>query len=187
MPTRLFAHRQDTYTRTARALHWLMVPLFLGMLVLGFYMADLDLSPTKLQLYSWHKWVGISLLLLALLRLGWRLGHPAPPLPFSMPAWQRQAAHILHILLYVLMLAIPLSGWLMSSAKGFQTVWWGMLPLPDLVGKDKELGEILEEVHESLNAGLIFLLVLHLAAALKHQLVDRDGVMERMLPARNRL
>jgi cytochrome b561 len=99
-----------------------------------------------------------------------------------MPAWQRTAAHALHLLLYVLMLAIPLSGWLMSSAKGFQTVWFGILPLPDLVGKDKDLGELLEAVHMSLNFGFAALVAAHVGAALKHHLVDRDDVLVRMLP-----
>jgi cytochrome b561 len=92
----------------------------------------------------------------------------------------------MHHLLYVLMVAIPLSGWLMSSAKGFQTVYFGVLPLPDLLGKDKELGELLQTVHEILNLSLAALVVAHVGAALKHHLVDRDDVLSRMLPFRKR-
>lgn len=175
-----------SYTTTARLLHWLMAVLILGMLGLGFYMADLKLSPAKLQLYSWHKWIGISLLLLAVARIAWRLAHPAPPLPESLPAWQRRAAHTLHGLLYGLLLAIPLSGWLMSSAKGFQTVWWGVVPLPDLLAKDPALGAWLGTVHLTLNLALAVLLLLHVAAALKHHFIDRDEVLARMLPLARR-
>jgi len=106
---------------------------------LGVYMQDLPLSPTKLQLYSYHKWIGITVLLLAGLRVVWRLTHRPPPLPDSVVRWQRQVSAAVHGLLYVLILAIPLSGWLMSSAKGFPVVWFGVMPLPDLVGKDKAL------------------------------------------------
>ena len=96
--------------------------------------------------------------------------------------WQRRAAEATHVLLYLLMLVVPLSGWLMSSAKGFQTVWFGVLPLPDLVGKDKALGDLLQEVHEVLNFTLAGLVLAHLGAALKHHFIDRDDVLARMLP-----
>lgn len=174
----------NRYTHTAIALHWLMAFLLLGLFVVGLYMHELPLSPQKLKIYSWHKWAGVSIFLLVLVRLGWRIGHRPPALPSLMPAWQQSAAHGLHFLLYLLIIAIPLSGWLMSSAKGFQTVWFGVLPLPDLIGKDKELGKILEEVHSILNFGLVALVIVHAAAALKHHWVDKDDVLSRMLPFR---
>jgi polyisoprenoid-binding protein YceI len=99
-----------------------------------------------------------------------------------MPAWQRMAAEATHVLLYLLMFAVPLSGWLMSSAKGFQTVWFGVLPLPDLLDKNKELGDLLKEVHEALNFGMAGLVLAHAGAALKHHFIDRDDVLARMLP-----
>jgi cytochrome b561 len=170
------------YTRTAKALHWLMAFLLFGLLALGFYMHDLPLSPEKLQLYAWHKWAGVSAFLLALLRLLWRFSHRPPALPASLSKNLQLAAHAGHGLLYALMLAIPLSGWLMSSAKGFQTVWFGMLPIPDLLAKDKALGDLLQGVHFSLN--LLFLLILagHIGAALKHHFIDKDDILRRMLP-----
>ena len=176
------------YTPTAIALHWLMALLILGLLGVGLTMTALPLSPFKLQVYSWHKWAGVSAFLLVCLRLAWRLGHRPPALPSGMPGWQRHAAHGMHHLLYLLMFAIPLSGWLMSSAKGFQTVYFGIIPLPDLLQKNKELGELLELVHSSLNFTLAGLVVAHIAAALKHHLFDRDEVLARMLPflTRNR-
>lgn len=170
------------YTRTAIALHWLTAALILAALPLGLTMTELALSPTKLQLYAWHKWLGVTVFALVVVRSVWRLTHPVPPLPASIPAWQQKAAHALHGLLYLLMLAIPLSGWLMSSAKGFQTVYLGLLPIPDLLAKDEALAETLAALHAWLNYGLIALLLAHVGVALKHQWVDRDAVLGRMLP-----
>jgi len=172
----------ERYTPTAIALHWLIALLILATLPLGLYMSDLPLSPYKLKLYSWHKWIGITVLMLAILRVLWRSGHTPPRLSDLTPRWQRIISHTVHILLYVLLFAVPLSGWLMSSAKGVQTVWFGVVPLPDLVGKDKALGELLTEVHETLNYILIGLIVIHIAAAIKHHFIDRDATLRRILP-----
>lgn len=172
------------YTGTAKVLHWLVALLIIGLFALGQYMSDLSMSPRKLQLYSWHKWFGVTVFLLVLIRLSWRLTHQPPPLPAQMPKWQRTASHIGHAALYVLMLAIPLSGWLMSSAKGYQTVWFGVLPLPDLLGKDKQLGDMLAELHGALNGLMMLIVVIHALAALKHHFIDRDDVLKRMLPSR---
>jgi cytochrome b561 len=172
------------YTATAKALHWAIAVLIFGMLGLGFYMTGLDLSPTKLQLFSWHKWAGVTVFVLVVVRLAWRVGHKPPALPQHMPPIERLAAHAGHLVLYVLMFAIPLSGWLMSSAKGFQTVWFGVLPIPDLLAKDKELGDLLQTVHLALNFLLIAVLVGHIGAALKHHFLNKDDVLTRMLPRR---
>ena len=171
------------YTRTAIGLHWLLALGLSCSFCLGLYMSDLPLSPQKLQFYSWHKWAGVTLFLLVLVRLAWRLRHRPPELP-PMPALLRRAATGMHHLLYLLMFAIPLSGWLMSSAKGFQTVWFGVLPLPDLLQKDVELGKSLAQVHECLNWSLLVLVLAHAGAALKHHFIDRDDVLTRMLPGR---
>jgi cytochrome b561 len=171
------------YTRTAMLLHWLIALLILCLLALGIYMAGLPLSPQKLKLYSYHKWAGITVLTLVLLRVLWRLSHQPPPLPATQARWQQLAAHGGHIALYVLMLAAPLTGWLMSSALGFPVVWFGVLPLPDLIGKDKELGELLKLVHKFLNYSFLLLIAGHILAALKHQWFDRDGTLSRMLPS----
>ncbi len=172
----------NRYTRTAVALHWLIALLIFGVFPLGVYMSDLPLSPDKLRLYSYHKWIGMSVLLLAVLRLLWRLRYPPPPLLPGMPRWQEIAAHAVHHSLYLLVLAVPLSGWLMSSALGFSVVWFGVLPLPDLIAKDKPLGDALKAVHESLNYALLLLVLAHVGGALKHQFMDRDGTLARMLP-----
>lgn len=170
------------YTSTAIALHWLMTVIILATFSVGIYMHDLPLSPTKLQIYSWHKWAGVTAFLLAILRLTWRATHRPPDLPASIPAWQKRVAQVGHALLYLLMFAIPLSGWLMSSAKGFQTVYFGVLPIPDLLGKDKALGDLLQQVHQTFNFMMIALVLGHVAASLKHHFIDRDDVLLRMRP-----
>ena len=170
------------YSTPAVVLHWLVALLIFVGFPLGLYMVDLPLSPDKLKLYSYHKWIGITVLLLVAVRVSWRLTHVPPPLPASVAAWQRQASAVVHGLLYLLMIAIPLSGWLMSSAKGFQTVWFGVLPLPDLVAKDKALGDLLKEVHEGLNFIMLGAVLAHVGAALKHHFIERDGILARMIP-----
>jgi cytochrome b561 len=170
------------YTGVAIGLHWLMAIALVGSFSLGTYMHDLPFSPTKLKYFSWHKWAGVTIFAVLLLRLIWRLTHRPPALPAGMPRWQQLAATATHLALYGLMIAIPLSGWLMSSAKGFQTVWFGVLPIPDLLGKSESLGDLLRNVHEALNFLLALTVSAHVGAALKHHFVNRDDVLLRMLP-----
>lgn len=170
------------YTGTAIALHWAVAALIVGAFVIGLTAVELAVSPQKLKLYSWHKWIGVSIALLALVRLAWRFRHPAPALPASMRRWEQRLATGTHALLYALLLAVPASGWLMSSASGFPVVYLGVLPLPDLVAKDKALADTLKLVHYALNKTLLVLIVLHIAAALKHHVLDRDDILVRMLP-----
>ena len=170
------------YTGVAIVLHWLVALTILCAFPLGVYMHELPLSPNKLQLYSYHKWIGISALLLVAIRLAWRAGHRPPPFLPGMPRWQEIAAQAIHYSLYLLLLAVPLTGWLTSSALGFSVVWFGVIPLPDLIGKDKQLGELLKEVHATLNFTLLALVLVHAAAAIKHHLFDHDGTLARMLP-----
>lgn len=175
----------QSYTTVAKLFHWGMAVLIVGLLVLGFVMTDMDFSPEKLQYYSWHKWAGVSVFVLVWLRLLWRVMNPPPPYPDSLPRVVQVAAHLGHFALYGLMIVIPLSGWLLSSAKGVQTVWFGVLPLPDLLEKDKELGHLLHEMHEVLNLLLMVLLAGHVAASLKHHWIDKDDILKRMLPFGN--
>lgn len=172
----------DRYTSTAISLHWLIALLIFAAFPLGIYMHELPLSPDKLRLYSYHKWIGVTVFVLAIVRLAWRATHRPPPLPAAMARWERLAAEGVHYLLYALLFLIPLSGWLMSSAKGFQTVWFGVLPLPDLVGKNKELGDLLLNVHKAFNLTLLGLVLAHVGAALKHHFIRHDTILERMLP-----
>jgi cytochrome b561 len=170
------------YTRTAIVLHWVIALLIVANFVLGLTMVDLPLSPQKLKYFSYHKWTGITIWLIVMLRIVWRLGHRPPLLPAGMPGWQRAAAHVSHFALYLLMFAIPISGWLYSSAAGKPVVYLGLVPLPDLVAPDKQLAERLELLHITLNFTLLGLVLLHVLAGLKHHFIDRDSVLARMLP-----
>jgi cytochrome b561 len=171
------------YGTPAIAAHWLLALLLVGNFALGLWMTELALSPLRLKLYNWHKWAGVVILTLSLLRLLWRLGH-RPPAALPMPAWQAQAARATHLGLYLLFFAVPLAGWAYSSAAGFPIVWFGVLPLPDFVPVDKALAEAIKPWHERLAWTLIALVALHVAAALKHHFIDRDGLLQRMWPLR---
>lgn len=170
------------YGNTAIALHWLIALLIFAGWGLGFYMVDLKLSPDKLKLYSYHKWIGITVLLLACLRAAWRVTHAAPSANPMHPLWQRRAASLAHGALYLLMFALPLSGWLYSSASGYPVKYFGLLPLPDLVAKSKELAGLLKDVHELLGWALVLVLGAHLGGALQHHFIHRDDTLARMLP-----
>lgn len=172
------------YTTTAKVLHWTSALLIFCGFGLGLFMTGLEFSPAKFRYYAWHKWIGITVFLLAAVRLAWRAGHPAPALPSAMPAWQVRASRVSHALLYALMLAIPLSGWIYSSATGVSVVYLGLVPLPDLVPKDRDNARILLLLHQTLNFTLATVVVWHVAAALKHHFNDRDDVLARMLPGR---
>jgi cytochrome b561 len=174
------AHR--AYGAVAIGLHWLVFAFITANWLLGPYMVDLPLSPQKLKYFSWHKWIGVTVFLLAVFRVAWRLSHPPPPLPASVAPWQCRAARLSHLLLYLLIFAIPITGWMYSSASGVPTVYLGWVQLPDLVGRDKALAEQLKQAHISLNMVLLAVVFLHVAAALKHHFVDRDDVLARMLP-----
>lgn len=179
---------EQRYGAPARGLHWVLAAAIVGTFVLGLYMHELPFSPQRLKLYSWHKWAGVTILVLSVLRLCWRLVQAPPALPASivsrMPGWQQKAHHATHALFYVLFFAVPLSGWAYSSAAGFPVVWFGVLPLPDWVPVDKGLADTLKQVHKVLNFGLLGLVLLHVAAVVKHQFLDRDGLMDRMLVRR---
>ena len=171
------------YSTTAIVLHWLIALLIIGTFTLGLVMTDIPgLTPAKLHYYSWHKWAGVTVLALAALRLLWRLATGAPAYPATMPAWQRRAAHGLHALLYLLLFAVPLSGYFYTLAAGVPVVYFGLVKLPVLIGPDPALKPVLKAVHYWLNMFMAGIVGLHVAAALKHLLVDRDGIMQRMLP-----
>lgn len=172
---------RDRYGGMAMTLHWLTAVLIVANLLLGLSMVPLPLSPRKLQWYQWHKWIGITVFLVTWLRLAWRWRHPAPPSADTKP-WQRRSATAVHATLYGLLVLIPISGWVYSSATGVQVVYLGLVPLPDLVAKDRALASILKLVHVTLNFVLFTLVCLHVAAALKHHFFDRDAVLARMLP-----
>jgi cytochrome b561 len=174
-----FVHTPQRYTRTAIVLHWLLAVAIVLTFAVGLRMADMPMSPSRLQLFSWHKWAGIMILALSALRLLWRLAHKPPP-DVSMPHWQGLAAHVTHGLMYVLFFAVPLVGWAYSSAAGFPVVLFGVLPLPDWVSPRTELAEALKPWHGYLAYALAALVLLHVLAALQHHLIQRDGLLRRM-------
>jgi cytochrome b561 len=170
------------YSPAAIALHWLVAALILFNLGYGLYTVNLPFSPQKLKLFSYHKWIGVTVFVLAAARLLWRLGHAPPQLPPGMVPWEARAASATHVLLYVLFFAAPLTGWLFSSAAGFQTVYLGVLPIPDLLAKNKGVADSFKLMHHWINYTMAAVVILHIGAALKHHFVDRDDVLARMLP-----
>lgn len=169
------------YGLVPQLLHWTVVILVILQYVLAETAEDLPLGIEKLSVLSQHKSVGITVLLIALVRIAWRL-FDSPPPPPPMAAWQRTASALVHWGLYALLFALPLTGWMMSSAANYPVSWFGLLQLPDLVMPSEDLEEVLEELHEGLFVTLLWLAGLHVLAALKHQFVDRDGLLWRMLP-----
>lgn len=174
------------YSPAAIALHWIVAVLILFNLAYGLYTVSLPLSPQKLRLFSYHKWIGVTIFLLAAARLLWRLGHRPPAPPAGTKPWEARVAAATHALLYVLFFAAPLTGWLFSSAAGFQTVYLGVLPIPDLLAKNKEAADVLKIAHHWINFTMAAVIALHIAAALKHHFIDRDDVLTRMLPTARR-
>ena len=168
------------YTRTAVALHWTVVAFIITAFAMGWIMTDMAISPLRLRLFSWHKWVGVTVLALFFVRGLWRLTHQ-PPALLPMPVWQRMVAHSLHGLLYAMLLMQPLSGWIYSNASGYPIVYLGLIPLPNLVGKGKALAATFKEIHSIGSVLLAVAIGLHVLASLKHHFIDRDDTLRRML------
>jgi cytochrome b561 len=142
----------------------------------------LPLGPDKISTLASHKSFGITILALVILRLVWRLANPPPALPVNMKSWERTVARATHVLLYVLLFAVPISGWLMSSAANFPVSWFGLVQLPDFVQPNHDLHEQYESLHEGLNTAMFALAVAHILAALRHHFLLKDTVLRRMLP-----
>ena len=180
--------RSTRYGATAIALHWLLAAALVGIFLVGLYMTNLPFSVQRLKLYNWHKWAGVTILALSVVRLGWRITHRPPALPAAMasamPRWQHIAHHGTHHLMYALFFIVPLVGWAYSSAAGFPIVWFGVLPLPGFMPVSPELAAAIKPWHQITAYALAALVVLHVAAVVKHQLIDRDGLIWRMLPGR---
>ncbi|MBA4760572.1 cytochrome b [Sphingomonas sp.] len=168
------------YSGGAILLHWLIAALLLANVVIAFTMEDAR------GLMPLHKSIGITVLLLTLVRIAWRLTHAAPPLPASLASWERTAARITHAAFYLLLLVMPLLGWAASSSGSRGTgALFGVIPWFDLpIAKSHELHEAMGEAHELAAYLTIALIVLHVAGALKHHFIDRDGTLSRMLPGR---
>ena len=166
----------------SQLLHWTIVLLILGQGTVGLLMTDLRNSPDKIQVYALHKSFGLTILALVLLRLLWRWYAGTPrPVP-GMPRWQERIASMSHGGLYLLLFAIPISGWLLNCAAGFPLQWFGLFNLPAITGKDHDLQELAEEAHELVFWCLVSLALVHAAAAFYHHLFKHDATLARMLP-----
>jgi cytochrome b561 len=172
----------EKYGPIAQLFHWTIVVLVITQFALALRADDLPRGAALLKTLTLHKSIGITIFTLAVLRLLWRWVNPVPPMPSTAPHWQHLAARISHIGLYALLLVMPLFGWMMSSARNFPVSWFGLFTLPDLVPANKAAYEFFHEGHEILGIVLFLLAILHAAAALKHQFIDRDDVLMRMLP-----
>jgi cytochrome b561 len=170
------------YGIVAQALHWLIAALIIVMFGLGWYMSDLPLGQRKFELYQLHKSLGITILVLATVRLIWRLFNPAPPLPPTLAPWERTAARANHALLYTMLFVQPIVGFLQSNAANFPVVWWGTVRLPAALGTNEALAETLVEVHGWGSRVILVLVLLHVGAALRHHFILKDDVLRRMLP-----
>lgn len=172
----------DRYGAVAQILHWVIAALIVTQFVLARMAEPLPLGVHKLALLARHKSVGMTVLMLAIVRLLWRLRHRTPALPASMKSWERLAAKGVHVVFYVLLFAMPLTGWMMSSAKNYAVSWFGLFTWPNLIGKSDSAFEFLKDTHDTLSDVLFAVALLHILAALKHHFWDRDDVLRRMLP-----
>lgn len=173
---------EDRFGWVAKGFHWLTAAAIAAMFAIAWWMDALPIGLAKLQAYGWHKSIGLSILAVTALRLLWRLANPQPRF-LGGPDWQRRASTVAHWLLYVCLIAMPMLGWLMSSAANTPVNLFGLVVLPDLVAPDRSLADLLATAHATLAYVLLVLVALHAAAALKHHLVDRDATLRRMLPA----
>lgn len=176
------AEPRDRYSAVSLTLHWGIAALVVLNLILIGQAEDAEREMRGFYMML-HKSVGITILLLTLARIGWRLANPAIPLPAATPAWQKLAARASHVLFYALLLAIPVAGWASGSATGRQVILFDLVPWPNLpMPPDRDLARDIIDVHEALVKALYVLVALHVAAALKHQFINKDGVLARMLP-----
>ncbi|MFJ1267554.1 cytochrome b [Legionella lytica] len=173
---------KNTTTRfglIAILLHWIIAALLMGLLALGLYMVNLPISLEKLKLYGWHKEFGFLVLFLALFRLIWRLSNTTPEL--ALPWLEQIAARSMHGIFYGFMLAMPITGWLITSAAGLPASFFGLFSLPNLVAPDPNKLTLFEWMHQWLGYALIVAICLHAAAALKHHFINKDDILRRML------
>jgi cytochrome b561 len=170
------------YSAVAQAFHWIIAALIVTQFTLGWMGEDLPLGARKLALLARHKSFGMTILVLAVLRLLWRLFNRPPALPPGMSAIERKLARGTHILFYVLLFVMPLTGWMMSSAKNYSVSWFDQFTWPNLIGPDERAFDVLRTTHDTLSWLLFAVAILHILAALKHHFWNKDDVLKRMLP-----
>lgn len=160
--------------------HWLMAILIIGLLALGVYMTRIPISATKLKLYGLHKEFGVLALFLVFIRIVWRIININPSLS-SLPRWERIAARAMHYLFYLLMFAVPISGWLLTSSAGLPVSFFGLFILPDVVAANDSSLQLYIAIHKWLAYGLMVAITGHIAAALKHHFINKDDILRRMV------
>jgi len=170
------------YGAVAQAFHWVIAALIVTQFALAHLAVDLPVGARKLDLLTRHKSFGMTVLMLTILRLLWRLNNPPPALPPAMTSRERLAARSTHIAFYVLLSAMPLTGWMMSSAKNYSVSWFGLFTWPNLIGRSQSAFKLLQTTHHALSDVLLAIAVFHILAALKHHFWDKDDVLLRMLP-----
>lgn len=171
------------YGAVAIMLHWLMAIVLIALIALGLYMAnlpDVGFDTKKIELILFHKELGIAALMLAALRLTWRVGNVLPLLVENLPDWQKVIARLVHLCFYALMFALPVTGWIMSSAAGIPVSFFGLFDLPDLVSYNDRLFHTFIDIHRWLGYGLIVLIMIHAGAALRHHLLFKDETLKKM-------
>jgi len=173
---------EQSWGAVAQFLHWAVALAVIGLCVVGLLMQELPASPTKIKVYALHKSIGITVLALVILRLFWRLIDRRPPHPAAMPGWQRTLSALTAGLLYLLLLAMPLSGWLYNSASNFSLRWFNLFSIPPLTGPDPAIKAWAQDLHSYGFYLLGLLFALHVGAALRHHYVERDATLRRMLP-----
>jgi cytochrome b561 len=172
------------YTTTAIVFHWISAILVLTMIGLGLYMTDIPKgSPDRAFYFNLHKSIGITTALLVIARLWWRAKNPPPPLPASMPGWEIQASKISHALLYMCLIVMPLSGFAATQFTKYGVNYFGIFKIPLMGSENKVIYDLLQGIHGVTATLLIALVVIHVLAAFKHLLINRDKVFQRMLPA----
>ena len=177
-----FRNTTRSWGFVSKLLHWLVVLLIVNQWVIAERADSLPIGIAKLQALAWHKSFGITILMLAVLRLAWRWVNPVPDLTADTRPWERVLAKLSHFLLYALIFAMPLSGWLMSSAKNFPVSWFRLFQLPDLVAPDERTYQLMRDLHHLLFDLLVVVAAVHVAGALKHHFIDRNDVLKRILP-----
>lgn len=179
---------RNCYGALSKTLHWLLFILLCGMIAVGFYMGDMPKGPEKWELYNYHKVAGITILFIILFRLFWRVINVTPDYPNEMPLVEKIASHVMHWSLYLLMLAMPLSGWIMSTAANkLPHIGAWTIPKFPFIPESEAWGSVNHAIHVYGVWVLIGFATLHILAALKHHFIDRDNILRRMIPYGNAL
>ena len=177
-----FRNTTRSWGALSKALHWIIVILIINQWVIAARADALPNGLAKLQALGWHKSFGMTILMLAVVRLAWRLMNPTPDLAGETKPWERLLARLSHFLLYALIFAMPLTGWMMSSARNFPVSWFKLFQFPDLVAPAERMFHRMHDLHHQLFAALVIVALLHIAGALKHHFIDKNDVLKRMLP-----